>query len=694
MCVNPTITNNCDVQVRTRCGNLPCLWQTRGLYAVHCEMDNNDCVLDIDGENNLKPHDPLISSSIERKLRLWAELARYKVALRSKPLHTEDYFLKQAVELPFSLDTWEALPNNAQGDLKNRLGVSKRIRAVLLPFFSLRLLLFIGVTIALSTVDEASRFNSGIYWDALSALLGLAFGLYMVINLFEETFFGMCGVIALSFDTAKIIQDYWSVVRYPLKIGVTAIAVLSLWRTLVSFLDYNDTDVLTNSIETPILHILFPVIFLVVVHCTFRLLYRYHATTNISKQFGDQVVEIVSKERLLRYLCKSKKSSKLFSSSMYLTEPDETAYSGSGVLSSVDYCDLPYSKACRMLLYVQDHDAQLPVIRETARAPKHNSYSWVYSDEFSTRICNEEEVEVIGRVIFRKIDINNAGSISFADWMVNFSSFIDSATAWNLLFHSKFEIVNEAAFVTAMKILLRERQYLGASLRDWQSLNVVLERFVLIAVWIISVMLVIVSSGVSVSSALATFGTLLISTAVAFGSTLKNIVESAVLIVLIKPFRVGDRIQLDSRNDTPKLVQKIQLLSTTFKGPDNRVLIIPNKILADKQIFNLRESKHAVVLVEFEIEATTSEEKLKELKYAIAGYLNENDGTRHTLHFYVNDVGQVHSLTLHIWFQSNLSWDQSFPLKKMKGEFSLFVIRQMESLDITYTHAVVPFKTL
>jgi small-conductance mechanosensitive channel len=77
----------------------------------------------------------------------------------------------------------------------------------------------------------------------------------------------------------------------------------------------------------------------------------------------------------------------------------------------------------------------------------------------------------------------------------------------------------------------------------------------------------------------------ILAAAVGFGSqqAISNIV-SGIFMVLFKPFRVGDHINLGG--DNSGTVVDISLRHTTVKNSENRMIVIPNSVLNNQSIIN------------------------------------------------------------------------------------------------------------
>lgn len=91
--------------------------------------------------------------------------------------------------------------------------------------------------------------------------------------------------------------------------------------------------------------------------------------------------------------------------------------------------------------------------------------------------------------------------------------------------------------------------------------------------------------GVSTASVVALLGSAGLTLGLAMQGSLSNF-AGGVLILLIKPFKVGDYIIEDNRKNEGT-VKEIQLFYTVLTTVDNQLVIIPNGILANSSLTNV-----------------------------------------------------------------------------------------------------------
>lgn len=89
--------------------------------------------------------------------------------------------------------------------------------------------------------------------------------------------------------------------------------------------------------------------------------------------------------------------------------------------------------------------------------------------------------------------------------------------------------------------------------------------------------------GINITSMVAVVGSIGLAVSLAMQNTLGNF-AGGVLLLVLKPFKVGDYISSDDGEGT---VESIGLVYTTLITVDNRILVIPNNALANSHLINV-----------------------------------------------------------------------------------------------------------
>lgn len=153
-----------------------------------------------------------------------------------------------------------------------------------------------------------------------------------------------------------------------------------------------------------------------------------------------------------------------------------------------------------------------------------------------------------------------------------------------------------------------------------RNVEVSVRKFVMsLAGVIYNVLLIFVVAGilgVGTSSIVAMVGSAGLAIGLALQGSLANL-AGGVLILLLKPFRVGDYIITPQSEGT---VQSIDIFYTRLTTTDNRVIVIPNGTISNSDITNTTKQDRRLLVLEFSVSydadvALIRDILLKEMKH-------------------------------------------------------------------------------
>ena len=114
-------------------------------------------------------------------------------------------------------------------------------------------------------------------------------------------------------------------------------------------------------------------------------------------------------------------------------------------------------------------------------------------------------------------------------------------------------------------------------------------KFIEVGLKLVGIVIVATSLGFNSASMVALLGSAGVAIGLAVQGTLSNL-AGGVMILLVKPFRLGDYIIEDSHKHEGT-VKEISLFTTKLITPDNRVIIIPNGELSNTSLTNSTGNK-------------------------------------------------------------------------------------------------------
>ncbi len=115
--------------------------------------------------------------------------------------------------------------------------------------------------------------------------------------------------------------------------------------------------------------------------------------------------------------------------------------------------------------------------------------------------------------------------------------------------------------------------------------------------------------GVQTTSLVAIIGAAGLAVGLALQESLSNF-AAGVILVLFKPFKVGDAIEAGGAMG---VVDEIQIFNTVINAPDNRRIIVPNSKITGDNITNFTDIEHRRVDLKFGISYSNDMRKAKDL---------------------------------------------------------------------------------
>lgn len=172
-------------------------------------------------------------------------------------------------------------------------------------------------------------------------------------------------------------------------------------------------------------------------------------------------------------------------------------------------------------------------------------------------------------------------------------------------------VVGAKIIKTILKMMNRSMERAGTDIGVKQFLSTVIKY----ALYIILIMIILNLFGIATTSVVALIGSAGVAIGLALQGSLANI-AGGVLILLLKPFRVGDYI-IEDTNKNEGTVAEISVFYTKLLTIDNKVVMIPNGILANASLTNVshmdKRRVDLVVGVSYEADIKKTKEVLQKV---------------------------------------------------------------------------------
>ncbi len=193
-----------------------------------------------------------------------------------------------------------------------------------------------------------------------------------------------------------------------------------------------------------------------------------------------------------------------------------------------------------------------------------------------------------------------------------------------------------------------------------------LENVIYFALLIVIILASLNALGINTTSFLAVFGAASLAIGLALKDSLSNI-GAAVLIIIFRPFRVGDFIDAAGASGT---VEEINLFSTIMATPDNKTIMIPNSSVIGSNITNYSSKPTRRINLVFGIDYN---DDLKLAKEILTRITKEDERVLHDPAPFVA-VGELAdnsvNFVFRVWVKTEEYWDVHFDMiEKVKLAF-------------------------
>ena len=196
-----------------------------------------------------------------------------------------------------------------------------------------------------------------------------------------------------------------------------------------------------------------------------------------------------------------------------------------------------------------------------------------------------------------------------------------------------------------------------------------------------------VSLGVTESSVAALLGTAGVAIGLALQGGLANL-AGGVLLLVFKPFVVGDYIIQNQQNGCEGTVARIEMCYTTLLSIDNKKIVVPNGTLSNSTIINVTAKETRKLEIKVGISYESNIQKAKEILEKILLEDPDTQGDRSEMVVFVDQLADSAVIMgLRVWVPTDSYWSVKWRLnQKIKEEFDAQgIVSPYSQMDI-YVH--------
>ena len=250
-----------------------------------------------------------------------------------------------------------------------------------------------------------------------------------------------------------------------------------------------------------------------------------------------------------------------------------------------------------------------------------------------------------------------------------FIQYLLSQREW-LLDFAKTLLIAVIVFVIGRKIVKFALKITKKTM-ERKDVEISVQKFVMsLATFAYNIFLIIIIAsvlGIGASSIVAIIGSAGLAVGLALQGGLANI-AGGIMLLIFKPFQVGDYIIIAQQNDCEGTVYKIEICYTTLISIDNKHIVIPNGTLSSSIITNVtaRDLRKLEIKVGISYDAD-----IKKAKAILEDILHNDEDTRDDegMVVFVDELGESAVIMgLRVWVATEKYWPARWRLNELIKE--------------------------
>ncbi|XXQ38749.1 Mechanosensitive ion channel MscS domain-containing protein [Plasmodiophora brassicae] len=285
---------------------------------------------------------------------------------------------------------------------------------------------------------------------------------------------------------------------------------------------------------------------------------------------------------------------------------------------------------------------------------------WAYDASESVQVGTVAQMQVLAEQIRQKT-LRGSKFLSFDQWSALFEDEGMAQDAWFLYFDDPVDVDQVPGLDLSLAVVkaYERRALLQGEIHHFdQVFNLCMIPATML--WLFA-MVFVISTIKNEPSAylLASMGAMIGGLMFAIQGPICSLVASLIFI-FGKPYQVGDRVTLTingAKGDY--VVEKIHVLSTIFRGGDNKCLDVSTATLATIPIFNHRRTTSAVVEIVTTVTNSVTQAQLDALRAGLLDYVRKEQGKWKAQIAFKMTALTTKSLRLHVKAYHRMNWQQT-----------------------------------
>lgn len=251
-----------------------------------------------------------------------------------------------------------------------------------------------------------------------------------------------------------------------------------------------------------------------------------------------------------------------------------------------------------------------------------------------------------------------------------------------------------------MDSVYRELRTLSAGISNATAIDRVFEMILNVCFYTVLCFICFAILGIGVLTFAVTFSSTILALSFIIGSACSSIFEGLMLILVRRPYDIGDRIALSNVDDETDptgslgwIVEDIDIFYTTVRfGATREVATLSNGSIVRCRIINARRSDDAQLMIRMKFGINTSSQQIQLFQSALEKFIDDRPQEYHnTLGFRLNtvvtDLGYIEYMII---VQCRSSWQKIGSVLDSRAKVNSFCLELQKQLDMRYVAPPMP----
>eukprot|EP00917_Polyrhabdina_sp_WS-2016_P011981 GHVP01026340.1.p1 GENE.GHVP01026340.1~~GHVP01026340.1.p1 ORF type:complete len:543 (+),score=58.65 GHVP01026340.1:350-1978(+) len=300
----------------------------------------------------------------------------------------------------------------------------------------------------------------------------------------------------------------------------------------------------------------------------------------------------------------------------------------------------------------------------------------------------------VGQSLYKYLKTNDSG-VRLEDLKSHLGDNVDSERFIKFIrTHTKAEeiVLTEKMLVKIIERIFQERLSLSKSMFNIRSALGKISSILDCLIILISILL-LTSLFDNINWIGDLLGVLMSVSGFMFSTTAKNMFDSIIFLLFIHPYDVGDRVIINigsCEDENNLIVDKLSLLSTIFIRWDGVRIYVPNHVLTQKHIVNLRRSMNLIYMYKLEVSRKTTHEEIGKLRNDIGSFIAEKREFSGLFRVNIDSIEKCNHFVLKIYVQCTDNGQDYFNALKVRNMFLFNLSAAIKKLELTYEEPILP----